>query len=130
MPFGKELKPNIIYTHHFGDLNIDHRITHQAVITACRPINKLSVREIYLFEVPSSTDWNSSTINNVFIPNKFVDIDKCFNDKVRALKAYKKELRNYPHQRSIEYIEILAKYRGTVVGLKKAEAFIIERIVS
>jgi LmbE family N-acetylglucosaminyl deacetylase len=23
-----EIQPNIIYTHHVGDLNIDHQITH------------------------------------------------------------------------------------------------------
>ena len=60
----KKIEPSIVYTHHYGDLNIDHQITHKAVITACRPIPQSSVKEIYSFEVLSSTEW--SDINSSF----------------------------------------------------------------
>ena len=32
-----EHRPDTVFTHHAGDLNIDHCRVHQAVITACRP---------------------------------------------------------------------------------------------
>lgn len=50
------IAPQVIYTHHHGDLNIDHRSTHQAVMTACRPLSGSTIREIYSFEVLSSTE--------------------------------------------------------------------------
>ena len=60
------VKPEIIYTHHISDLNIDHSITHRAVVTACRPEPKKSVKKIYCFEVPSSTDWQSVQSDKFF----------------------------------------------------------------
>jgi len=119
----QRIKPDIIYTHHQGDLNIDHQITFKAVLTACRPVKNETVREIYSFEVPSSTEWNSSDVQNFFVPDVFVDISETFNKKVDALKAYKSELREYPHPRSPEALEIIARRWGVNVGRELVEAF-------
>jgi N-acetylglucosamine malate deacetylase 1 len=124
-----KIKPEIIYTHHFGDLNIDHRITHQAVMTVCRPQPKSFVSEIYSFEVLSSTGWNSSRSENEFIPNVFIDIRKTWQKKIKALYCYNDELRDFPHTRSYKNIEALATYRGANVGIEYAEAFALERKV-
>jgi len=121
------VKPEIIYTHHIGDLNIDHSITHQAVVTACRPEPNKSVKKIYCFEVPSSTDWQSVQSDKFFKPNCFIDISKTLQKKLKALKAYKSEMRSWPHSRSIKNVENLAKWRGSSSGMKAAEAFIIIR---
>ena len=121
------VKPEIIYTHHIGDLNIDHSITHQAVVTACRPEPNKSVKKIYSFEVPSSTDWQSVQSDKFFKPNCFIDISKTLQKKLKALKAYKSEMRSWPHSRSIKNVENLAKWRGSSSGMKAAEAFIIIR---
>jgi LmbE family N-acetylglucosaminyl deacetylase len=122
-----EIEPEVVYTHHLGDLNIDHKITHQAVMTACRPQPEFCVREIYSFEVLSSTEWST---NNPFIPNYFVDISDTLELKVSAIKAYSSELRTFPHARSIESIKALAKYRGASMGIRAAEAFKVERLIS
>ena len=58
----EQIKPELIYTHHYGDLNIDHRVTHQAVMTACRPRPGFCVKELYAFEVLSSTEWQTPVI--------------------------------------------------------------------
>ena len=120
--------PEIIYTHFSDDLNIDHRITHQAVMTACRPQCGHPVKEIYCFEVPSSTEWNSYS-SNKFNPNFFIDINEFWSKKERALLEYKQEMRAFPHSRSIKAIEALSILRGANVGLEKAESFQIERII-
>ena len=112
----------IIYTHHGGDLNIDHRITHQAVMTACRPMPGASVKAIYAFEVPSSTEWASDSLPP-FRPNHFVDISATLDKKLEALQAYAEEMRPFPHPRSFEAVQALAAWRGASVGLKAAEAF-------
>ncbi|GGO85157.1 PIG-L domain-containing protein [Marinobacterium nitratireducens] len=120
--------PNIIYTHHFGDLNVDHCIAHQAVMTACRPLPESSVREIFAFEVLSSTDWATPQINP-FIPNHYVDISKYLELKMEALEAYSLEMRDIPHSRSIDHLDILARHRGQSVGCFAAEAFSVIRLI-
>ena len=124
-----KIKPEVIYTHHAGDLNIDHRITHNAVMTACRPQPNFFVKKILSFETLSATEWNSNGFGRQFTPNYFVNITKSFNIKIKALKSYDAEMRPYPHSRSYEAVEALAKYRGASVGFNFAEAFYAERIL-
>jgi LmbE family N-acetylglucosaminyl deacetylase len=123
-----ELQPEIIYTHHFGDLNIDHQITHKAVMTACRPQPGFSVKTIYAFEVLSSTEWQTPNITP-FVPNLFVDITDYLSTKMQALQAYETEMREVPHSRSLEHVEILARHRGHTVGVQAAEAFMLVRSI-
>lgn len=118
-----EVQPNTIYTHHGGDLNIDHRLVHEAVITACRPMPGSCVRRIFSFESPSSTEWASTAIGPTFKPVHFVDISPVQNLKNKALRSYESEIRAFPHVRSIEAIEATAKVRGAQVGYDAAEAF-------
>lgn len=119
-------KPDIIYTHSYYDLNIDHRITLEAVLTATRPTSGETVKEIYSFEVPSSSEWN---FGKFFKPNVFVDVTETFAYKIKALKCYSSELREYPHPRSIRGIEIIARRWGLNVGVKYAESFELLRIL-
>ena len=123
----EKIKPDVVVTHHSGDLNIDHQIVNKAVMTACRPQPENTVKRILSFEVPSSTEWQSTTINNSFIPNWFEDISDTLNLKLKALEAYKSEMREWPHARSIKAIEHLAKWRGATVGFEAAEAFMLIR---
>ncbi len=124
----QDVSPQVIYTHHHGDLNVDHCVTHQAVITACRPVPGSIVREIYGFEVLSSTEWASSR-HQPFIPNVFVDISDYLDRKLKALKAYGLEMRLPPHSRSLEHSECMAKHRGFSIGVEAAEAFAAIRII-
>jgi len=123
-----EVVPDIVYTHHHGDLNIDHRLTFQAVMTACRPLKGESVKEIYSFEVPSSTEWSPDN-SKYFMPNYFVNIKDTIGKKTLAMKAYKSEMREFPHPRSAKAIENMAKTRGVNVGFEYAEAFMVVRII-
>jgi len=122
----KKINPSVIYTHHIGDLNIDHRITHQAVMTACRPQPKFCVKEIYAFEVLSSTEWQTSNYNQ-FLPNVFVDITNYVHIKKDALMAYNDEMRQPPHSRSVDNVLRLSNFRGNSVGCNYAEAFMLLR---
>lgn len=123
------LKPSIIFTHHYGDLNIDHQRTFQAVQTATRPMMDCSVKEIYCFETFSATEWNFID-KAKFVPNYFVNIESTLKDKLEAMKCYKSELREYPHPRSLEGLKIAAKRCGMVVGCNYAEGFeLIRKIV-
>lgn len=121
-------KPDTVITHYSHCLNIDHRITFEAVITACRPINNMSVKKILSFEIPSSTDWALFKGKN-FEPNYFIDISKHLKNKIHQIKFYKEELRSYPHSRSIKAIKALASVRGVSCGVKYAEGFYLNRFI-
>ena len=127
-PVIDKLKPSVVYTHHYGDLNIDHQLTHSAVITACRPVPNFSVNEIYGFEVLSSTEWSNSQ-QSIFKPTFYADITNYISKKISAARAYEEEMRDPPHSRSIKHIEILAQHRGFSIGVDMAEAFEVYRIV-
>ncbi len=121
--------PEVVYTHHHGDLNLDHRIVNNATITACRPVPNSNLRKILTFEIPSSTDWQAQGENSQFVPNYFIDITKYLEKKIKLLKVYKNEMRKWPHSRSFENIKFLAKTRGATVGCKAAEAFQLVRSI-
>lgn len=124
-----QLKPAVLYTHHGGDLNVDHRIVHAAVVTACRPLPGACCRAIYTFETPSSTEWASSEQSVAFRPTRFVDAAGTLEAKLAALACYEAEMRSFPHPRSSEAVRALAAWRGASVGLAAAEAFQIVREV-
>ena len=96
-----QTQPEVIYTHHIGDLNIDHQITHKAVVTACRPQPGFCVEEVYAFEVLSSTEWNTPGVQ-AFSPNVFIDITDYIDIKKQVLEIYSEEMRQPPHSRSID----------------------------
>jgi LmbE family N-acetylglucosaminyl deacetylase len=125
-----EYSPEVIYTHHSGDLNIDHRITHQAVVTAARPLPGSLVKTLLFFEVPSSTEWQTPNSATGFNPNWFIDISDELKIKLKALNAYQSEMRDWPHSRSIDAVKYLAKWRGATVGVEAAEAFILGRKIT
>lgn len=121
-----KISPDIIFTHYEKGLNIDHQITYRAVITATRPMEGETVKEVYSFEVPSSTEWNYP---NSFNPDVFYDIRDTINIKLKALSEYRGELRGYPHPRSIFAVKLTAQSWGVKVGLRYAEALKTVRII-
>lgn len=120
--------PTIVYTHHYGDLNIDHKITYQAVMTAFRPINDKGSFELITFETPSATEWDYNPTTQ-FCPNIFVDISTTLQRKLDAMACYKNELRPYPHPRSLKALEAIAKVWGIKAQVEYAEAFELVRKV-
>jgi LmbE family N-acetylglucosaminyl deacetylase len=119
----ERIKPTTIFTHHKDDLNLDHRITSRAVLTACRPTDACPVKQILTFEVPSSTEWAFPIHKTIFSPNVFTGIGDAINAKIDAMQMYETERRAYPHPRSPEALRATAIKWGSVVGLNCAEAF-------
>jgi len=126
-PIIDSFNPNIIYTHHGGDLNVDHRRVLEAVLTACRPQPHCNVDEIYSFEVASSTAWHGSSLARDFTPHCYIDISEQLNRKLQALEAYREEMRGFPHARSLKALEHQAHWRGSQIGVSAAEGFVVER---
>lgn len=126
-----EFQPDIIFTHHGGDLNIDHQKTFEAVITATRPMQDEKVKSIITFETPSGTEWQASSDLKKFNPNLYIQIsEENLNAKIDGMEAYEFEKRKYPHPRSPEALKILAQRYGVMMGGRYFEAFQIIRIKS
>ena len=115
-----ETKASLIFTHHFNDLNLDHRVAYEATITAARPIPGSTVSTIISFEIPAASDWRKPY---QFNPNLYIEISDQLKSKINALKAYEYEFRKSPHPRSKEITEAVAKRWGSLSGFKAAEAF-------
>ncbi len=121
-------QPDTIFTHHHGDLNIDHRITCEAVLTACRPAGRCCVRRIYAFETPSSSEWNYN-YSEPFTPNVYFNVTNTLEAKIEGMACYRTESREYPHPRSTEALRSLGRLRGVSTGFEMAEAFVLLREV-
>lgn len=126
-----KFKPEVIFTHHGGDLNIDHQKTFEAVITVTRPMKEEKVKGVITFETPSGTEWIAATEPRRFIPNLFIDVSQDdLNAKIKGMESYIYEKRKHPHPRSPEALRILAERYGVMIGTNYAEAFQIVRIIS
>lgn len=123
-------QPECVYVHHAGDVNVDHRRLHEAVVTACRPTPGHVVKRLLSFEVASSTEWQPPGSAPAFQPNWYVDISAQWERKRQALEAYSSEMRDWPHSRSLEAVEHQARWRGAQVGVEAAEAFCLLRHLS
>jgi LmbE family N-acetylglucosaminyl deacetylase len=121
-------KYDTVFTNSRFDLNIDHKLTAEATLTACRPQNNLTVRNIFHFETLSSSEWNFGNLN--FKPEFFVDITTSINYKIEALMEYNQEMREFPHPRSVRAVTALSQVRGSQIGVCNAEAFQISYILS
>jgi LmbE family N-acetylglucosaminyl deacetylase len=120
-----EYKPDLIYTHFANDLNIDHKMVAQAIMTAARPLPGTATREVLFFETVGSTGWDWKHSQDQFQAQIFVDATETWEKKIHALHAYESEMRAYPHARSYDAVEALMRFRGSHVGLPFAEAFML-----
>jgi LmbE family N-acetylglucosaminyl deacetylase len=124
-------KPEVVFTHHGGDVNVDHQRTFEAVITACRPMVDELVNTIITFETPSGTEWRSPSDPRHFLPNLFISVsEESLNAKIRGMESYQFERREYPHPRSPKALMIQAQRWGVMIGKEFAEAFCIVRHIS
>lgn len=116
-----------VYLPHPGDMHEDHNAIYRAALVACRPQNDNPVKKIYCYETLSETEWSPRQGDHYFKPNHFVDVSEYFEKKLAAMECFESQLREFPHSRSIKSLEALAKYRGSTVGVERAEAFEVER---
>jgi len=123
----ENVQPDIVYINHGGDVNQDHRAVFRAAMVILRSFSSPTVKRISSYEVPSSTEQSQFFVGQTFVPNYYVDIKKYLDKKIKAIKAYKTELKQFPHPRSVAAIKTLAMKRGTEVGLEAAEAFMLIR---
>lgn len=122
-----DLKPEVVFTQHGGDLNVDHAMTFRATMTATRPMAGCPVKQLFAYEVMSSTEWAFQKFEQAFRPSTFIDIGATLDAKIAAMQSYESEARPFPHPRSPESLRAAALHWGSVSGLTAAEAFELVR---
>lgn len=121
------LKPDTVFTHFWGDINLDHQIIFKSTLVAVRPFQEHIIKTLYCFKVPSSTEWTPNKADTIFMPNTFVDISKFTETKYTAFEKYSTELRDYPHPRSIRHLRESDIVSGLRMGMSAIEEFILLR---
>lgn len=122
-----EVKPEIAFIPNKGDIHIDHFEVSRAAMVALRPILNPQLKEIYSYETLSETEWNIPSVEYAFMPNCYNDITAYMDAKIMAMKCYESQLYPSPHPRSLDAITSLAKLRGSTIGVKYAESFMLIR---
>lgn len=122
-----KVQPDTVFTHFWGDVNMDHQNVYKSTLVTVRPVLGQVVKELYCYRVPSSTEWTPNKADTMFMPNYFVDIEKYADQKYKAFACYATELRDYPHPRSVQYLRENDKVVGLHVGLLAAEEFVMLR---
>jgi LmbE family N-acetylglucosaminyl deacetylase len=124
-----KVKPSILFVAFYGDIHLDHRLVFESTLVAARPNGENCIKAIYAYETLSETNWNAPFITPGFLPNVYFDINDFLDMKLKAMKVYRSKLKFFPHERSIEAIDALARMRGATVGLRAAEAFVLVRSI-
>jgi len=120
--------PNWVLLPFPGDRHEDHRQVFDACQVALRPTaERAGVHRVLCYETVSETHWSAPRIEPGFEPQFFVDVSDHLAAKLEAMGCYQTQLRAAPDARSLEAVEALARWRGSVVGMAAAEAFMVVR---
>lgn len=123
------IRPDIAFIPHKGDMHSDHKMVAESAMVALRPVNSPQLRAIYAYETLSETEWNIPSVDNLFIPNVWVDITSTIDKKIEAMKCYQSQLYDFPHPRSLEAIDSLSRFRGSTICVNNAESFMLIRSI-
>ena len=126
--FIKNVDPDVIFTHHSGDINIDHDITQRAVLIGARMLPGTKPIELLACEVLSSTEFGPA--NKGLKAHCYVRLSESdVLAAVRALKCYDEEIREWPHPRSHVALTHQLRLRGAECGWGAAEVFEVLRVI-
>jgi LmbE family N-acetylglucosaminyl deacetylase len=125
----RKVSPQTLIVPFVGDIHMDHQLTFMSSLVAARPHQIPFPKVVLAYETLSETNWNAPYITPSFVPNVFVDIGEFVSKKMEAMRLFSSQLREFPHERSIEALSALAVLRGATVSCRGAEAFVLVRHV-
>lgn len=125
----EKIRPEIAFIPHKGDMHLDHKMVAESAMVALRPVNSPQLKAIYSYETLSETEWNIPSVDNLFVPNVWVDITDTIDKKIEAMKCYQSQLYDFPHPRSLKAIKALSELRGSTICVNNAESFMLIRSI-
>jgi LmbE family N-acetylglucosaminyl deacetylase len=124
-----DVDPDTLVLPFVGDIHRDHQLSFLSGLVAARPHQARYPTMVLAYETMSETNWNAPYLSPPFVPNLFVDITATLDRKLAAMRLFGSQLREFPHERSLEALKALAMLRGAAVHLPAAEAFVVIRQV-
>lgn len=119
------IQPEILYIPFHSDVHTDHQITFKALMSCTKNFRYPFIKKVLMCETLTETEFSPPLQNNAFMPNVFIDTSLFLDKKLKAMSLYESEVMKAPLPRSLEIIESLARYRGSRIGVKYAEAFML-----
>lgn len=93
-----------------GDINHDHEAASRIAKAASRRVPHFFEGQVNYY------------MNEFFVPNVYVDITDVWGDKIKAVSYYRSEWKR-GGQDWEEFMDVVSRYYGKIVGVKRAEAF-------
>lgn len=121
----QEVHPDTVYVPNRSDVHSDHRIVFQAALSCTKSFRLPFIRRVLMYETLSETEFSPALPEAAFTPNVFVDISQTFENKVEAMRLYASELMEDVYPRSMNIIEKHNAVRGSRIGVRYAEAFML-----
>jgi N-acetylglucosamine malate deacetylase 1 len=125
-----KINPTTLLIPFVGDIHMDHQLTFLSSLVASRPHQNVFPKTILAYETLSETNWNAPYITPSFVPNVFINIQDYISKKLDAMRIFSSQLKQFPHERSIEALSALAVLRGATVACRAAEAFVMVRQIT
>jgi LmbE family N-acetylglucosaminyl deacetylase len=120
----QDVLPQTLLVPFVGDIHLDHQLIFLSALVAARPHQPDFPTTILAYETVSETNWNAPYVTPGFRPQVFVDIGSQLQRKLEAMAMFRSQLRDFPHERSLETLKALAVIRGTSMHRSAAEAFV------
>ena len=125
----RDVAPDVMLIPFAGDLHRDHRIVFETALVSARPDGSSAVATLLAYETLSQTNWNAPFLTPAFAPTVYIDVAHALDRKLKAMRCFGTQVRPFPHERSLEAIEAVARFRGATVSTTAAEAFVLIRSI-
>lgn len=125
----EQVRPEVIYLPHRGDVHSDHRVVHDAAMAVTKSfyMRQYGIRRILACEILSETDAAYPTAGCAFLPNVYVDVSDTFERKLEIFSLFKSEQHSGFLPRNESALRAQARVRGAAIGVEYAEAFMLMR---
>lgn len=111
-----DIKPDIVYTHFYGDQHLDHEAISKSSLIACRNVKKLLMYMSNVYQTTISFD-----------PNYYNDISDVHDEKIELIETFKSE--GTKIQKWIDQINSTNRIYGIKNSKDYCEGFVVSRIL-
>lgn len=123
----ERIRPHTVYFPFYGDIHGDHRAAFSTLYSCVKPFRSPFIKNVYMMETLSETEYAMPGQGFQFAPNRFVCIDEWFEKKISICKIFASEMSRHPMPRNEECIHAQALLRGSFAQCRYAEAFMVVR---
>lgn len=127
----RDIEPDTVFLPNRNDVHTDHQIIFKAAFSCTKNFNFPFIKQVLMYETISETEFAPALPENAFAPNVYIDVTPYFEQKLEVMQIYRSEVMQEPLPRALASISALATYRGSSIGVRYAEVFmLIKQIIN